>query len=76
MDRRRARKAAARIHLEATHDRASLDEMRATMNAPKIEFSPKPMTIDPMVMSMAKTGSLCVRPRRRQDTFLAEAQAS
>ena len=69
----RDKKGAAEIYLKATNDRTPLDDMLAMMNDPEIEFTTKPLTIDPMVMFMAKTGSLRVKPERWQDLFFAEA---
>lgn len=69
----RDRKGAAEIYLKATNDRTPLDEMLAMMSDPEIEFTTRPLTIDPMVMFMAKTGSLRVRPERWQDLFFPEA---
>jgi len=69
----RDRRGTAEIYLKATGDKTPIEEILVIMSDPDVEFTTKPMTIEPMVSFMAKTGALRAKPERWQDMFFPEA---
>jgi NitT/TauT family transport system substrate-binding protein len=69
------KRAAAEFYLKAANDRSPVEEILAIMNDPEVEFTTKPLNIQPMLDFIVKTGTLRARPDRWQDLFFPEAVA-
>jgi NitT/TauT family transport system substrate-binding protein len=69
------KRAAAEFYLKAANDRSPVEEILAIMTDPEVEFTTKPLNIQPMLDFIVKTGSLRAKPAKWQDLFFPEAVA-
>lgn len=69
----RDKRAAAELYLKAANDRTPIDEIMAIMNDPEVEFTTRPLNIQPMLDFIVKTGTLRAKPDKWQDLFFPEA---